>query len=136
MDFVCDQVAWKGCVYASMANTIHVGETWFYVINDGKRVRTFPHGDDSDLPRPPTVQDKSHIHKTMIIAVANAPPDSAHSFDGKLDVWRVCAPKAADRTSKNHKKGDLHEQDCTIDHLWYRKWYTEELLPAIKTKMP
>ncbi|CAM9768275.1 unnamed protein product [Choristocarpus tenellus] len=57
----------------------------------------------------------------MIIA-ANAHPDSTHSFDGKLGVWRVCAPKTADRISKNHKEGDLYEQDCTLDHLWHRKW--------------
>ncbi|CAM9982283.1 unnamed protein product [Choristocarpus tenellus] len=71
----------------------------------------------------------------MIIA-DNSRPDSAHSFDGKLGVWHLCAPETADRTSKNHKKGDVREQDLTSDHLWYRKWYTEELLPAIKTKMP
>ncbi|CAM9970472.1 unnamed protein product [Choristocarpus tenellus] len=71
----------------------------------------------------------------MIIA-ASVCPDSAHSFDGKVDVWCVCAPKTADKTSKNHKKGDVYEQDCTLDHLWYRKWYTEELLPPIKTKVP
>ncbi|CAM9623151.1 unnamed protein product [Choristocarpus tenellus] len=42
----------------------------------------------------------------------------------------------AGRTSKNHKKGDVYEQDCTLDHLWYREWYTDELLPAVKTMMP
>ncbi|CAM9963062.1 unnamed protein product [Choristocarpus tenellus] len=118
-----------------MANTIHVDETWFYVMADGERVRLFPHEDDSDLPGSPTVQHKSHIPKTMIIA-ANTRPDLTHSLDGKLGVWRMCAPKAADRTSKNHTKGDVYEHDCTLDHLWYRKCYTEELLPVIKIKMP
>ncbi|CAN0032365.1 unnamed protein product, partial [Choristocarpus tenellus] len=135
IDFVCDQVDRKGGAYASVANTIYVDETWFYVMADGVRVRVFLYEDDSDLPGSPTVQHKSHIPKTMIIA-ANAHSDSAHSFDGKLGVWHMCAPKTADRTSKNHKKGDVYEQDCTLDHLWYKKWYTEELLPAIKTKMP
>ncbi|CAM9923527.1 unnamed protein product [Choristocarpus tenellus] len=36
MDFVCDQVDRKCGVYTSMANTIHVTETWFYVMADGK----------------------------------------------------------------------------------------------------
>ncbi|CAM9593327.1 unnamed protein product [Choristocarpus tenellus] len=87
MDFVCDQVDWKRSVYASMANMIrvYVNETWFYVMADGERVRVFPHEDDSDLPGSPTVRHKSHISKAMIIT-ANARPDSAHSFDGKLDV--------------------------------------------------
>ncbi|CAN0054223.1 unnamed protein product [Choristocarpus tenellus] len=37
MDFVCDQVDRKRGVYASMANTIHVDETWFYVMANGER---------------------------------------------------------------------------------------------------
>ncbi|CAM9281815.1 unnamed protein product [Choristocarpus tenellus] len=116
MDLACDQVDWKRGVYASMANTIHATETWFYMVADGERVRIFPHEDDSNLPGSPAVQHKSHIPKTMIIA-ANAHPGSAHSFDGKLGVWRVCAPKTAERTSKNHKKGDVYEQDCTLDQV-------------------
>ncbi|CAM9274856.1 unnamed protein product [Choristocarpus tenellus] len=56
---------------------------------DGKRVRVFPHEDDSDLPGSPTVQHKSHIPKSMIIAT-NTCPNSARSFDGRLSVWRVC----------------------------------------------
>ncbi|CAM9284918.1 unnamed protein product [Choristocarpus tenellus] len=89
MHFVCDQADQKRGVYTSMANTIHMDETWFYVMADGERVRVFPHEDDSNLPGFPTVQHKSHVPKTMIIAV-NAHPDSAHGFDGKLGVWRVC----------------------------------------------
>ncbi|CAM9411432.1 unnamed protein product, partial [Choristocarpus tenellus] len=69
MDFVYYQVNWKRGVYASMVNTIHVGETWFYVIVDGERVRVFPHEDDSDLLGLWLVQHKSHIANTMIIAV-------------------------------------------------------------------
>ncbi|CAM9450151.1 unnamed protein product [Choristocarpus tenellus] len=91
-----------------MANTIHVAETWFCVMADGERFRVFPHEGDSDLPGPPTVQHKSRISKTMIIAT-NAHPVSAHRFDRKLGVWRVCEPKTVVRT---------------------------ELLPTIKTKMP
>ncbi|CAM9998022.1 unnamed protein product [Choristocarpus tenellus] len=59
--FVCDQVNRKRCVYASMANTIHVAETWFYVMADGERFRVFPHEDDSDLPGSPTVQHKRRV---------------------------------------------------------------------------
>ncbi|CAM9998629.1 unnamed protein product [Choristocarpus tenellus] len=118
-----------------MVNMILVDETWFYVMVDGERVGVFPHEDDSYFPGSPTVQHKSHIPKSMIIS-ANARLDSANRFDGKLGVWCVCAPKTADRTSNNHKKGNVYEQDCTLDHLWYRSWYTEELLPAIKNKMP
>ncbi|CAM9307431.1 unnamed protein product [Choristocarpus tenellus] len=105
MDFVCDQVDRKRGVYTSMANTIHVDETWFYVMTDGERVRVFPHEDDSDLPGSPNVQHKSHIPKIMIIA-ANARPDSTHSFDGKLGIWCVCVcQKRQTGQARTIKKG-------------------------------
>ncbi|CAM9775970.1 unnamed protein product [Choristocarpus tenellus] len=112
----------KHGVYTSMVNTIHVDETWFYLMTDEERDRVFPHEDDSDLPGSPTVQHKSHIPQTTIIA-AYAPPDSAHSFDGKLGVSCVCVPKTAGRTRKNHKKGDAYEQG-----LYFRPFVVQEMV--------
>ncbi|CAM9980098.1 unnamed protein product [Choristocarpus tenellus] len=73
MDIMCDQMDRKRGVYASMAIIIHVDETWFYVMTDKERVGVLLDEDDSDLPGSATVQHKSHIPKTMIIA-ANALP--------------------------------------------------------------
>ena len=68
--------------------------------------------------------------------VANARPDPTHNFDGKIGIWRICVMKTAQRSSKRRKEGDEYEFDCTIDVEWYKDWYIEKLLPAIKTKMP
>ncbi|CAM9741400.1 unnamed protein product, partial [Sphacelaria rigidula] len=81
------------------------------------------------------VQHKSHLPKIMVI-VANARPDPSHNFDGKIGIWRICVLKTAKRSSKRRKRGEEYEFDCTIDAEWYKTWYIDELLPAIKLKMP
>ena len=43
--------------------------------------------------------------------------------------------KTAQRSSKRRTEGDEYEFDCTIDAEWYKDWYIEKLVPAIKTKM-
>ncbi|CAM9774987.1 unnamed protein product [Choristocarpus tenellus] len=139
MDFVCNQVETGNVVCTPLWRTrSNLGETWFCVMTDGgERVRVFPHEDDSDLPGSPTV-----LYSTRVISPKprSLQPTPAQilltALMEKVGVWRVCASTTADRTSKNHEKGDVYEKDRTLGHLWYRKWYTEELLPAIKTKMP
>ena len=44
--------------------------------------------------------------------------------------------KTAERSSKKRKRGEEYEFDCTIDADWCKDWYIDELLPAIKKKMP
>ena len=71
-----------------------------------------------------------------MIIVANARPDPTHNFDGKIGIWRICVMQTAQRSSKRRKEGNEYEFDYTIDAEWYKDWYIEKLLPAIKTKMP
>ena len=99
---------------------------------DKEKIRMFP---GEDIPESPRVQHKSHVPKIMII-VANDRSDPTHNFDGKIGIWRICVMKTAQRSSKRRKEGDEYEFDCTIDGEWYKDWYIEKLLPAIKTKMP
>ena len=44
--------------------------------------------------------------------------------------------KTAERSSKRKKRGEEYEFDCTIDAEWYKDWYIDQLLPAVKKKMP
>ncbi|CAM9790622.1 unnamed protein product [Sphacelaria rigidula] len=67
-----------------------------------------------------------------MVIVANARPDASHNFDGKIGIWRICVLKTAERSSKGRKRGEEYEFDCTIDAGWYKTWYIDELLPAIK----
>ncbi|CAM9787782.1 unnamed protein product, partial [Sphacelaria rigidula] len=71
-----------------------------------------------------------------MVIVANARPDPSHNFDGKIGIWRICVLKTAARSSKRRKRGEEYEFDCTIDAEWYKTWYIDEYLPAIKLKMP
>jgi hypothetical protein len=132
LNFVVNQVDDRCMRYPSAFNTIHVDETWFYLMSDGEHARYFP-GEVVDSA--PTVQHKSHIPKVMAI-VANARPDPNHEFDGKIGIWRICSEKVAEKSSRHHQKGDRYQVDVTIDSAWYRGWYLDCLLPAIKQKMP
>ncbi|CAN0111437.1 unnamed protein product [Pylaiella littoralis] len=101
-------------------------------MREKEKVQVFP---GEEVPGPPRVQHKSHLPKIMVI-VANARPDPAHNFDGKIGIWRICVIKTAQRSSKRRKRGEEYEFDCTIDAEWYKDWYIDVLLPEIKKKMP
>ncbi|CAM9362117.1 unnamed protein product, partial [Laminaria digitata] len=132
IDFICDQVDETTGEFLDQGNVVHLDESWFILLRNKENIRIL-HGEV--IPGSPRVQQKSHLPKIMII-VANARPDPAHNFDGKIGIWRICVLKTAERSSKRRKRGEEYEVDCTIDAEWYKTWYIEELLPAIKLKMP
>lgn len=132
IDFICDQVDETTGEFLDQGNVIHLDESWFFLLRDKEKVRIFP---GEEIPGAPRVQHKSHLPKIMVI-VANARPDPSHDFDGKIGIWRICVMKTAERSSKGRKRGEEYEFDCTIDAEWYKTWYIDELLPAIKRKMP
>ncbi|CAM9592210.1 unnamed protein product, partial [Sphacelaria rigidula] len=111
---------------------IFYDKSWFFLLRIKEKVRIFPGG---RIPGSPRVQHKSHLPKIMVI-VANARPHPSHNFDGKIGTCRICVLKTAERSSKRRKRGEEYEFDCTIDAEWYKTWYNDELLPAIKLKMP
>ncbi|CAN0371463.1 unnamed protein product [Pylaiella littoralis] len=111
---------------------VHVDESWFYLMREKENVRVFPGEEVLGAPR---VQHKSHLPKIMVI-VANARPDPAHNFDGKIGIRRICVIKTAQRASERRKRGEEYEFDCTIDAEWYKDWYIDVLLPEINKKMP
>lgn len=44
--------------------------------------------------------------------------------------------KAGQGTTERRERGDEYEFHCTIEAEWYNNWYINELLSAIKEKMP
>ncbi|CAN0505402.1 unnamed protein product, partial [Laminaria digitata] len=132
VDFICDQVDETTGEYLDQGNVVHLDESWFYLMREKDKVRVFP---GEKPPKSPRVQHKSHLPKIMVVT-ANARPDPSHNFDGKIGIWRICVIKTAQRSSKRRKRGEEYEFDCTIDAEWYKDWYIDELLPAIKKKMP
>ena len=81
------------------------------------------------------VGHKSHIPKVMFICAVSR-PDPDHDFDGKIGIWRVCHLQEVKRATKNRRRGKIYEVDTTVDAAWYESWYINNLLPAIKEKMP
>ncbi|CAN0400133.1 unnamed protein product, partial [Pylaiella littoralis] len=132
IDYICDQVDETTGEYLDQYNAVHLDESWFYLMKEKAKVRVFL---DEEISGAPRVQHKSHLPKIMII-VANARPDPAHDFDGKIGIWRICVIETAQRSSKRRKRGEEYEFDVTIDAEWYKDWYIDEFLPAIKKKMP
>ena len=131
VDFVLDQVDNRRRNFKHGLNTVHVDESWFYLIREHEKVRMFPGEVDVGAIK---LQNKSHIPKVMFICAVTR-PNPSRGFDGKVGIWRVSVLKEAKRRSKNHERGDMVEVDVTVDADWYRKWYIHELLPAIRKKM-
>ncbi|CAB1098721.1 unnamed protein product [Ectocarpus sp. CCAP 1310/34] len=155
MDFISDRVDEPIGEYLDQGNVVHLDESWFYLMREKEKVRVFS---GEDVPGPPRVPHESHLPKIMVI-VANARPDPAHDFDGKIGIWRICVIETAQRSSKKSTSStapstrsgwrepphgrnrpaivqEEYEFDCTIDAEWYKDWYIDVLLPAIKEKMP
>ena len=67
-----------------------------------------------EQPLPPRFcKHKAHIPKVMFLAATARPRPG---FDGKVGIWRVAAPKTAKKTSKNHNKDDVYDEDVTITY--------------------
>lgn len=109
IDFICDQMDETTGEYLDQGNVVHLDESWFYLMRVKEKVRVSP---DEEVPGTPRVQQKSHVPKIMVI-VANARPDPARNFDGKIGICRICVTKTAQRSSKRRKRGEEYEFNCT-----------------------
>ncbi|CAM9183183.1 unnamed protein product, partial [Choristocarpus tenellus] len=71
-----------GKAYRTCGNTIHVDETWLYLIRDRQKVRMFPGEEKVALTK---VQHKSHTPKVMFISTVSR-PDLSRNFDSKVRI--------------------------------------------------
>ena len=121
-------------------NKVDVDEKWFYSeVKTSRKKLKFP----NKKSRKGMAGNKRHVVKVMyLIAVARPVPE--RDFDGKIGCWRITESKTAKRKTykKGRKangvlreKGDVFEEDCTMNSKVYQKMYKEKLLPAIKQKM-
>ena len=131
LEWILNEVGKRNRSFSPGYDTVHLDEKWFYLMKDGRKIRMFP---DEAMPNPPKCRHKSHIPKVMYICVVGRPrPDK--NFDGLIGIWRSTEVKMAKKNSKNHKKGDLYDVDCTVTAASYRKLLEEEIVPAIHEKM-
>lgn len=118
--------------YNSLMDIVHVDEKWFYLFHDGRGVLVAP---GEELPPNPMVQHKSHIPKAMFIAVS-ARPQPLLKFDGKVAIHCCTEMQPAQRTTKNHKRGELKEIDMPVDAAYYSHVMETYIMPSIVDAMP
>jgi hypothetical protein len=103
---------------------VDVDEKWFYTIKLHGRRKRAP---GQKLP-PRFCKSKTNIPKVMFLsAVARPRP----GFDGKLGIWRVAAPKTAQKKSKNHERGTVYDVDVTMTAERYFELMTTTVFKAI-----
>ncbi|CAN0479805.1 unnamed protein product [Discosporangium mesarthrocarpum] len=89
-------------------------------------------------PQPPRAQNKQFITKVMFLAAVARPrmiPDGVW-FDGKICIWPIVDTVAAIRSSKNRKKGNMMLKPATVNAERYKELMIDEVIPAIKARMP
>jgi hypothetical protein len=91
-----DRVNVKTMKFKSFQNVVQLDESWFYVMENGRLIRTFP-GDE--LPPPLKAQHKSHIPKVMFLT-AIALPRPEYEFNGNIGIWRVCESVEATKKAR------------------------------------
>jgi hypothetical protein len=118
--------------YHDHYDVVHIDEKWFHIM---PQKQTILLGPNEDPPPPPKAQHKSHVPKTMVVALSTRPqPD--RGFDGKIGIFDCTELVEAQRTSKNHVAGELKEVDVPVTAKWYRKLIENEALPAVFEVMP
>ena len=103
---------------------VDVDEKWFYTLKLHGRRKQAP---GQKLP-PRFCKHKAHIPKVMFLAATARPRPG---FDGKVGFWRVAAPKTAKKTSKNHDKDDVYDEDVTMTAEHYFTMMTTQVFNAI-----
>lgn len=89
---------------------------------------------DNSPRRKQPLLSKGNPPKIMILS-AIAKPDMENDFDGLIGIWRIQKHVEAQRSSKNHNKGDTYKVDCVITADNFYDQMTNEIMPAICNKM-
>ena len=90
---------------------------------------------DGSPRRRVSVQSRHNPQKLMVLS-AVARPDVEHNFSGLIGIWRVTKTYTAQRSSKNHKRGEEYDIDTTITADSYHEIITQSVIPQICRLMP
>ena len=104
-------------------------EKWFNLVNLKRKERYH-----NDSPRNKVRQHKKANDNTYVCATAR--PSAEHKFDALISVWRIQSDYQAQRSSVNHKRGDLDKVDCKMTSDLYYKYKVDTIIPEIKNRMP
>ncbi|CAN0475096.1 unnamed protein product [Discosporangium mesarthrocarpum] len=122
-------------VVDDMYDWVHVDEKWFYVMKGGRGIYLHP---EKDAPRPPRVQNKRFITKVMFLAAVARPRMISGGvwLEGKIGICPIADSVAAMRSSKNRKRGTMMLKPATINAERYKELMIDNVIPAIKARMP
>ncbi|CAN0295696.1 unnamed protein product, partial [Discosporangium mesarthrocarpum] len=104
-------------------------------MRDGRGIYLHP---EEDAPGPPRAQNKRFITKVIFLAAVARPRIISDGvwFDGKIGIWPIADTVAAMRSIKNHKKGTMMLKPATINAERYKELMIDQVIPAIKARMP
>lgn len=108
---------------------VDIDEKWFQ-LHSFSRER---YRDSSPRKKVPVIS-KTNIPKIMVLT-AVAKPNSEKKFNGLLGIWRIQSDYQAQRSSKNHKKGELFKVDSTMTSDSFYELMHDEIIPQICKKM-
>ncbi|KAF0701538.1 Aste57867_8012 [Aphanomyces stellatus] len=122
-------------VFANMHEYVHVDEKWFFLTKVKKKFYVY---DDEELALR-SVKNKKFITKVMFLAAVARPRYDfrlKRIFDGKLGIWPFVQEVAAQRTSKNQKKGTVETKPRNVDARVYFDMMLNNVVPAVQAKFP
>ncbi len=124
----------NGCL-SDMLDRVDIDDKWFYLSTHLAQYIIVP---GEEAPHR-TCKHKSHIEKVMYITAVASPrknPDMGACWDGKIGTWFYIEQVAAQRNSKNCKKGTLEWKSFKVGRKESIEMYVTKLLPAIVEKWP
>ncbi|KAH9147051.1 hypothetical protein AeRB84_009242 [Aphanomyces euteiches] len=119
----------------SMYDTVHVDEKWFYLTKVNGKYYVY---DDEDLPTR-HVRSKRLMTKVMFLAAVARPRydyKRREMFDGKLGIWPFVHRVPALRSSVNRPRGTIVTHPKQVNAASYLEMLQQNVVPAIKAKMP
>ncbi|XP_057532895.1 uncharacterized protein LOC130810784 [Amaranthus tricolor] len=126
----------KNFTFNEMKNVVHIDEKLFYIT---RTQQTFYLTQDEIEPHR-EIQSKRFIPKIMFMCAVARPIFSIEGemiFDGKIGIFPFTHEVAAQRSSKNRKRGEPETkpiQSITKEHT--RDMIVHKILPAIRLKWP
>lgn len=116
--------------YNRWDNWVDVDEKWFDLTNMRRKERYH-----ADSPKKYyACSSKGNPVRLMVLA-AVAKPMPEYGFDGLIGIWRITTEYVAQRSSKNHEKGDVYDIDTTMTSELYYDMMMHKVIPSIKRKM-
>lgn len=123
IEFCLDQESPDCRTYRTCTNTIHVHETWLYVVRDREEVRMFP-GERSDRSRSST--------RAIFRREWSSPPSHARIPPVASTARSECGGCASSKLSAKTAqltKGKEYECDVAVGYRRYKNLYTKTPLP-------